>query len=291
MLLYRILALLLLVLGCHTLTAQTGPESTLIRLFAGMRDADTTGMHALFHPEATLHSVSADGTGVPAIQTGDIAAWLDGITRAAPGDLDEQLQYTSLRTDGPLATAWTPYTFVLKGQAHHCGTNAFQLVRDGADGAWRILNIVDTRRTEGCGIPDTSSAVSRLDALATDWHRAAARADSAAYFGAMTDDAIYIGTDPGEHWTKEQFLAFAAPYFAAGKAWDFTAAERHIFYDENQDVAYWDELLDTWMGPCRGTGVAERDAAGNWKIKHYTLSLTVPNLAIQKVISVIQEGG
>ncbi|WP_157974368.1 nuclear transport factor 2 family protein [Lewinella sp. IMCC34183] len=275
--------LIFLLLLSPGLVAQSGPAETLTRLFDGMRRGDTTGMGALFHPAATLHSVSATAAGGQGVQQGDIGAWLAGVAAAQAGDLDEQLHYTQLRTDAGLATAWTPYTFVLKGEVHHCGTNAFQLVRDGTDPSWRILNIVDTRRTEGCTEVDTLPVPRRIDALATAWHRAAARADSAAYFDLMTGDAIFIGTDPGEHWNKEQFLAFAGPYFAAGKAWDFTATERHVFYDAHDDVAWWDELLDTWMGACRGTGVATRDAAGQWKIAHYTLSLTIPNDQMEAV--------
>ncbi|MEM9261578.1 MAG: nuclear transport factor 2 family protein, partial [Bacteroidota bacterium] len=46
---------------------------------------------------------------------------------------------------------------------------------------------------------------------------------------------------------------------------------------QSSQVAYWDELLDTWMGPCRGTAVVKRDGVNGWKIAHYTLSVTIPN--------------
>ncbi|THH36487.1 nuclear transport factor 2 family protein [Neolewinella litorea] len=284
------LLLVVLLFPIHALRAQDAPGTTLQRLFDGMRRADTAGMSALFHPEASLHSVSTDSAGQTRVQTGDIAQWLNGIARSPAGALDEQLHFTSLRTDGGLATAWTPYTFVLNGDVHHCGTNSFHLVQDDAQGHWRILNVVDTRRTTGCAPVYTSSAVRQIEQLATEWHRAAARADSAAYFSRMTEDAIYIGTDPGEHWTREAFAEFAAPYFAAGKAWDFTATERHIFYDENDNLAYFDELLDTWMGPCRGTAIVRRTGNNEWKIVHYTLSLTIPNERMDNVISVIGAG-
>ncbi|NJB85919.1 ketosteroid isomerase-like protein [Lewinella marina] len=279
------LLLALLLLPILSLKAQDTPQATLQRLFDGMRRADTSGMGELFLPGASLHSVTTDAAGATTLQIGDIGRWMSGIVNAQPGALDEQLHFTSLRTDGALATAWTPYTFVLNGEVHHCGTNAFQLINDGG---WRILNIVDTRRAEGCAPVDSLAAVARIEQLADDWHRAAARADSAAYFGRMTADAIYIGTDPGEHWTREEFAAFAAPYFAAGKAWDFTATERHVFYDEDNNLAYFDELLDTWMGTCRGTGIVRRTGNNEWKIAHYTLSLTVPNDQMDAVISVIR---
>ncbi|MEL7162994.1 MAG: nuclear transport factor 2 family protein, partial [Bacteroidota bacterium] len=176
--------------------------------------------------------------------------------------------------------------FMYQGSLHHCGVNAFQLVQDGTDERWRILHITDTRRDgEGdCTPVSQQSPEQAIINLADGWHQAATDADSAAYFDAMADDAIFIGTDASEHWTKEAFLAFAGPYFAKGKAWAFTATERHVFYDPDHQVAYWDELLDTWMGPCRGTGVAKRDGANGWKIAHYTLSVTVPNDKIQGFI-------
>ena len=265
------LTLLLLHLLCTCVPAQEMPRDILLRLFDGMRDGDSTGMAALFHPRATLNSLGEDGT----LQIGNIEDWLAALHQTTPGTLDEQLHYVEIRTDGDLATAWTPYIFILNGEVHHCGTNAFQLMQ--GNGKWQILNIADTRRTTGCALPDTTSVKQQLHELADRWHAAAARADATAYFDMMSDSAVYIGTDPAEHWTKAEFEAFARPYFAAGEAWDFTATERHVFYDPDAATVYWDELLDTWMGPCRGTAVAKRNGVGEWKIAHYTLSVAVPN--------------
>ncbi len=48
-------------------------------------------------------------------------------------------------------------------------------------------------------------------------------------------------------------------------------------------MVWFDELLDTWMGTCRGSGVLEKNNK-EWKIKQYVLSVTIPNDSIQKVI-------
>jgi hypothetical protein len=280
---HYLISVLLLTLALPSY-GQGSPRKILNALFDGMRSGDTVGLAALFYPEATLQSVGPGEDGRVTVQSTPIPRWLNGIAKARPGSLDERLHYAEIRIDGELATAWTPYAFILNGDIHHCGTNAFQLAR--LNGSWRILHVTDTRRTENCTIPPAASPGERIDSLATHWHAAAARADSAAFFGAMAPGAIYIGTDPGEHWTKEEFLEFAAPYFAAGKAWSFTATERNFFYDSDQAVAYWDELLDTWMGTCRGTGIAKR-TNGEWKIVHYTLSLTVPNEDMEAVRKVI----
>ena len=116
------------------------------------------------------------------------------------------------------------------------------------------------------------------------WHEAAAAADFDAYFGAMTDDAVFIGTDASENWQKSEFMEFARPYFEKGKAWDFKAVERHIYLDGSGNLAWFDELLDTWMKICRGSGVVVKEN-GKWKIAHYVLSIAVPNDEVTALVN------
>lgn len=120
------------------------------------------------------------------------------------------------------------------------------------------------------------------------WHKAAADADFNAYFGLMADESVFVGTDAGEHWDKKDFMTFSKPYFDKGKAWDFKAVERHIFIDKSGGIAWFDELLDTWMQLCRGSGILIREG-GEWKIAHYVLSMTVPNENVDGAIALKKE--
>jgi ketosteroid isomerase-like protein len=122
-----------------------------------------------------------------------------------------------------------------------------------------------------------------INTLLDNWHVAAANGDYNGYFGKIADDGIYIGTDATENWDKKAFSAFSKPYFDHGKAWDFKALERNIYFSKDGKTAWFDELLDTWMKVCRGSGVLEKES-GEWKIKHYVLSMTVPNDATQQVL-------
>lgn len=124
-----------------------------------------------------------------------------------------------------------------------------------------------------------------INTLLNDWHKAAADAKFEIYFSYLSADAIYIGTDATENWNLDQFKAFAKPYFDKGQAWSFTALERNIFFSKDGTLAWFDELLDTQMKICRGSGVLKKEN-GQWKIVHYVLSMTIPNDAIEKVISV-----
>ena len=121
-----------------------------------------------------------------------------------------------------------------------------------------------------------TSAKEKIDELLTGWHDAAARADFDDYFSKMAEEAVFIGTDPTENWAKPAFMNWAEPYFIKGKAWSFTTLERNIFLAEDSQLGWFDELLETQMGICRGSGVVSK-VDGQWKIKHYVLSIAVPN--------------
>jgi len=53
----------------------------------------------------------------------------------------------------------------------------------------------------------------QINRMLDGWHKAAAEANFDNYFGMMTEDAIFIGTDPSENWGIKAFKAFAKPYF------------------------------------------------------------------------------
>jgi len=122
-----------------------------------------------------------------------------------------------------------------------------------------------------------------INMLLDNWHTAAAKGDHNGYFGKIAEGGRYLGTDATENWDKKAFDAFAKPYFDKGQAWDFKALERNIYFSKDGRTAWFDELLDTWMKACRGSGVLEKEG-NEWKIKHYVLSMTVPNDAIDAVI-------
>lgn len=119
-----------------------------------------------------------------------------------------------------------------------------------------------------------------------NWHLAAARADATSFFGVMADDAIYIGTADFERWTKPEFIKFAEPYFKKGKAWDFKPYDRDLHVSAAGDYAWFSELLTTWMGVCRGSGILVR-SGNSWKISQYHLSVTVPNEIIDDFIKLV----
>ncbi|WP_438988786.1 nuclear transport factor 2 family protein [Polaribacter sp.] len=129
-----------------------------------------------------------------------------------------------------------------------------------------------------------TSEKATIDSVLINWHKAASNANYTNYFGALDSSSVYIGTAAEEIWSKKQFSNFSKPYFDRGRAWDFKTLERNVYLNETGDFAWFDELLNTWMGTCRGSGVLEKKN-NTWKIKHYVLSVAIPNDDIQAVIT------
>ena len=128
----------------------------------------------------------------------------------------------------------------------------------------------------------------KINTVLDSWHLAAANADFEAYFGKMTSDAVFIGTDASENWQNQEFKAFSKPYFDQGRAWNFTSVQRNIYINKSKDFAWFDELLDTQMKICRGSGVLKKEN-GQWKIAHYVLSIVVPNENVDELVQIKEE--
>ncbi len=148
-----------------------------------------------------------------------------------------------------------------------------------------IFSCNQTEKTTHTNIVDTTKEQTKIVALLDSFNRAAAKADYIAYFNFYTEDAIFTGTDATERWDKKQFMAWAKPIFDKGKAWDFTAMERHIYFDNTGNVAWFDELLNTQMKICRGSGVLVKQG-DDWKVQQYILSTMVPNNNLDAVIKI-----
>jgi len=127
-----------------------------------------------------------------------------------------------------------------------------------------------------------------INTLLDAWHKSASEAKYDAYFNAMSNTSVFIGTDASENWNNKDFKIFSKPFFDLGKAWDFKPLKRNIYISPEGNFAWFDELLNTWMGVSRGSGVLSK-TEGVWKIEHYVLSVTIPNENITEVIALNKE--
>ncbi len=145
-------------------------------------------------------------------------------------------------------------------------------------------------RTLAAQSPDGIFATGSVGAVLDGWHAAAAAADEVKYFSYFTPDAVFLGTDAGERWTRDEFRKWAHPYFAAGKAWTYRARSRWISFAPDRRVAWFDELLENAKyGTCRGSGVLLLQADGSWKIAQYNLSIPIPDALAEEFVKRIAE--
>ena len=132
------------------------------------------------------------------------------------------------------------------------------------------------------------SPTESINQFMDNWHKAAATANVDLFFGSMTKDGIYLGTDKTEKWTRDEMAKWANEYFQKESAWSFTATERDIYFSEDGNTAWLNEKLDTWMGVCKGTAVLVLKPEG-WKIALYDLSVTIDNNKIDQFLELIKE--
>src|SRR6478735_542328 len=93
-----------------------------------------------------------------------------------------------------------------------------------------------------------------INATLNAWHKAAAEAKFDEYFSLMTDSGVFIGTDATENWQNKEFKTFSKPYFDKGKAWTYIPLERNVYLNKAQNTAWFDELLNSQIKICRGSG-------------------------------------
>jgi ketosteroid isomerase-like protein len=143
------------------------------------------------------------------------------------------------------------------------------------------------QQTASAQIQKANATQVQINNLIDNWHQAAAKGDATTFFDTMGSDCIFIGTDATERWTKTEFIPYAKPHFDKGKAWDFKPYDRDLHVTKDGKTAWFSELLTTWMGVCRGSGIVEKTSEG-WKIQQYHLSVTVPNEIIKNFISLVE---
>jgi len=129
-------------------SAEDSVKTVINRMFTAMKTADGGMLKSTFSDSIVFQTIARNKEGGTVVRTESPSGFIDQISKATAGSLDERITFETVKVDGPLAIAWTPYNFYFNGQFSHCGVNSFQLVR--INGEWKIQYIIDTRRRQGC---------------------------------------------------------------------------------------------------------------------------------------------
>lgn len=265
--------------------------STVKKLFDAMRAGDSTALRSVFAPSARLMTTFVNQKREPVIREESIDQFVKIIGSPHERVFDEKIWRYDVAIDENLAMLRAEYTFFLGDQLSHCGVDAFHLFKSNE--GWKIIQITDTRRKENCQT-EAGEEIATLNRFLDNWHKAAAEADEDTFFGSMSEDAVYLGTDASEKWRRDEMREWSKKYFERESAWAFTPSNREIYLSDNGKFAWFDESLDTWMGICRGSGVLQKYEGNSnetgWKIRQYNLAVTVPNELIKDFIDLVKKG-
>ena len=123
--------------------------SVVTTLFDGMRKGDSSMVRSVFDPRVRMITVTMrNGARRTTVEMGaDNFAKAIGTPHADVWD--ERIRNERISVDGDLASVWVDYAFFAGPKFSHCGIDHFLLVRNDS-GAWKILELSDTRRTTGC---------------------------------------------------------------------------------------------------------------------------------------------
>ena len=148
----RILILLTAIILISNITraqsAEDSVKAVVNQLFAAMKGANAAMLKEAFADSAVLQTIRRKQDGTFFVQNEKVGDFVEQIGKAKKDSLDERITFETVKIDGPLAIAWTPYKFYYAGNFSHCGVNSFQLVR--INGRWKIQFLIDTRRRQGC---------------------------------------------------------------------------------------------------------------------------------------------
>src|SRR5688572_5908871 len=114
----RILVLLTAIsISTVTVRAQSAEDSVkaaINQFFDAIRNVDATLLKSTFSDSAILQTITVNREGKVGIRNEAVSGFANVLTQNQKGDLDERITFESVKIDGPLAHAWTPYKFFYK---------------------------------------------------------------------------------------------------------------------------------------------------------------------------------
>ena len=126
---------------------------TINKLFDGMREGDSAKVASTFSRQVTMYTSLTTKNGEQVVKKGNLNAFLHAIGTPHDAIWDEKTMNTTISIEGSIVQVWTDYTFYIGSKFSHCGVDAFHLIKENGND-WKIVHLMDTRRTEACEISD-----------------------------------------------------------------------------------------------------------------------------------------
>ncbi|UKN01738.1 nuclear transport factor 2 family protein [Paracrocinitomix mangrovi] len=266
--------------GMHGVYAQTTSKIETERFYEYLNKGDSVSISAMLSETATIQHVEGDSS-----FSFNKEGFLGICSKFRSGKFKEEIEIVADFEEmySQISTVTVFFKFYLNGELNHCGTDLF--IWNSTKTGHKIEQVISTpcdcKQQETEQEEKEKYLKTYLDEQMVLWHAAASNSDFDAYFDFMADDFYYLGTDPNERWSKEEFGSFCKPYFEKKKGWDFKTISRNWYLSDDMKMAWFDEKMDTWMEDCRGSGVLVQVGPGNWKLLHYNLTVLIENEKIK----------
>jgi len=143
-----LLTLTLVNRAANAQTAEDSVKAVINDMFNGMRNGDAVLFRSAFSDSVVMQTIRRNRDRKTVVVNENFSEFVEFVGKLKKDSADERITFETIKIDGPLAIAWTPYKFYYNGNFSHCGVNSFQLVR--FDGRWKIQYLIDTRRIAGC---------------------------------------------------------------------------------------------------------------------------------------------
>jgi hypothetical protein len=156
----RKFVVLIIALGCLSamrLNAQSSSEEAAVtdainKMFKAMELGDSAMLHSVFAKKWTDGTITRNKEGnVVLIRHDSPKGFLEAVGTPHKEVWHEEIWNLKVQIDGDFAQAWCDYAFYADKNFSHCGVDAFHLVKEQS--GWKIFHIADTRRKQGCIIP------------------------------------------------------------------------------------------------------------------------------------------
>jgi len=125
-------------------TPEEAVRALLDEVFDAMRAGDDEKLKTLILSDTSLDRIAPN----KAVERGDASGWIGWVGTLNPGQADEQIFDVEIKVEGPLATAWAPFTIAIDGELKSCGVNHFTLVK--SETGWKVAYLIDTHTPEKC---------------------------------------------------------------------------------------------------------------------------------------------
>lgn len=273
-LLFVLTVLIIATIGRSNFNFEQTSKEFLVDLNAG----DSAKFMQHFQPNAIVYNITENGLEQLAIK--DFSQVLEKFKTKQYREEFTKIKVTQLESG--LTYVDIDFTFYINEKVAFKGVDHVLWVKDSSGNKITAYysGALKPKFTTSSG---GQTSFGELDLLMNKWHVDVAEYKMENYFDFMSSRFIFLGTDPKERWTKAEFEQFCKPYFDKKSTWKFTPNWRNWYLSADEQTAWFEESLNTWMEECRASGVLEK-IDGVWKISHYNLTVLIENDKVEKFI-------